>query len=342
MSTKRFTNLMQGKDNLLAGNTMQEYTVEEWYLCWIRNFKEPTVKRGTLDSYNCMFRFYIGPFLGNIKLKHLNSTEIQSFYNELAKNDYSKSTITLIHALLTNLLRYAYRMGLMEKNPMEMVILPRARKKQERRVLSREEQQLLLSYIKGTEIEMIVTVALATGMRIGELSGLTWDNIDFSKNEIHVLEILKKQRGGDFYKDTPKTGKSRRTIPLLPQISSKLRKYQQLQEYWRKAGHLPQERRDLGHLVFLRENGAPFSDLFLCRQLKKAAERIEQDGIPFAPITPHCLRHTFATRALENGISAKVVQELLGHSTITLTLDLYTHVMQDTKTEEIQKIADLF
>lgn len=342
MSTKRFASLMQGRDSILAGNTIQEYTVEEWYLCWIRNFKETTVKKGTLDSYNCMFRFYIRPFLGTIKLKNLGSAEIQSFYNELAKNDYSKSTITLIHALMTNLFRYAYRMGLVEKNPMEMVILPRARKKQTRRVLSRDEQNLLLSYLKGKEIEMLVTVALATGMRLGELTGLTWNNVDFKNNEIHVLEILKKERGGDFYKDSPKTSKSCRVIPMLPQISKKLRQYKQYQDSCRHLSMLPLERHDLGKLVFLRENGAPYSDLYFCRQLKKVCDQIRADGIPFEPITPHCLRHTFATRALENGISAKVVQELLGHSTITLTLDLYTHVMQDTKTVEIQKMANLF
>ena len=342
MSTKRFASLMQGQNSISSGNTMQEYTVEEWYLCWIRNFKESTVKRGTIDSYNCMFNFYIKPFLGSIKLKMLNAAEIQSFYNELAKNDYSKSTITLINALLTNLFRYAYRMGLVEKNPMEMVILPRARQKQERRVLSRKEQNLLLSYLKGKDIEMLVTVALATGMRIGELTGLTWNNVDFVKNEIHVIEILKRERGGDFYKDSPKTTKSRRVIPMLPQISQKLKQLKQHQDSCRLLGLLPYERQDLGKLVFIRENGAPYSDSYLCRQLKRVSEEIQSAGIPFEPITPHCLRHTFATRALENGISAKVVQELLGHSTITLTLDLYTHVMQDTKTTEIQKMADLF
>ncbi len=342
MSTKKFTNLMQGKNYVLEQTARQEYTVEEWYLCWIENFKKTTVKRGTIDSYNCMFRFYIQPFLGSFKLRRIQGTEIQSFYNELARNDYSKSTITLIHTLLTNMFRYAYRMELIEKNPMEMVILPRARPKQTRRVLSREEQQLLLEHLAGKEIGLLVTVALATGMRCGELIGLTWENIDFAKNEIHVQEILKRDRGGDFYKDSPKTSKSRRTIPLLPQISKKLKQYKLYQEYRRKTGQLPLERTDLGNLVFLRDNGAPYSDLYFCRQLKKAVDELHEAGIPFQPVTPHCLRHTFATRALENGISAKVVQELLGHSTITLTLDLYTHVMQDTKNEEIQKMSNLF
>ncbi len=342
MSTKKFTNLMQGKNCILEQTTKLDYSVEEWYHCWLQNFKTSTVKQGTIDSYNSMFRFYIQPFLGSYKLRRIQSTEIQAFYNELARNDYSKSTITLINALLTNMFRYAYRMGLVDKNPMEMVILPRARQKQKRHVLSREEQELLQQHLEGKEIGLIVTVALATGMRSGELSGLTWENIDFEKNEIHVKEILKRGRTGGYYKDSPKTDKSRRVIPLLPQISKKLMQYKIYQEYRRSRGYYSQEQREFGHLVFLRDNGSPYSDLYFCRQLKKAAEELQNQGLAFPAVTPHCLRHTFATRALENGISAKVVQELLGHSTITLTLDLYTHVMQDTKNSEMLKLANLF
>ena len=184
MSTKRFTNLMQGKEAAISVRKKKDFTVDEWYIYWRDNFKVSTVKRGTLDSYNSIFNLYIHPFLGHIVLSQVSSVEIQNFYNELARNDYSKATITLIHALMTNMFRHAYRLEFIEKNPMELVILPRGRQKQERRVLSREEQEILLHYLVGSELETLVLFALSTGMRIGEITGLTWDNISFEKDEV--------------------------------------------------------------------------------------------------------------------------------------------------------------
>ncbi len=344
MSTKRFTNLMQGKEAAISVRKKKDFTVDEWYIYWRDNFKVSTVKRGTLDSYNSIFNLYIHPFLGHIVLSQVSSVEIQNFYNELARNDYSKATITLIHALMTNMFRHAYRLEFIEKNPMELVILPRGRQKQERRVLSREEQEILLHYLVGSELETLVLFALSTGMRIGEITGLTWDNISFEKDEVYVREILKKDRAGNFYKDVPKTLKSVRTIPLLPKVSTRLAAYKKFQDKRQSSGRAAKakEYKFLGKLVFSRPDGSPYSDLQLCRMLRRTVDEINEDGIEFAPLTPHCLRHTFATRALENGIPAKVVQELLGHSSVTLTLDLYTHVLHETKMEEIQKMSSLF
>lgn len=184
MSTKRFASLMQGKDAALVISRKQDFFVSEWYTYWIDNFKVTTVKKGTLESYNKIFHLYIEPFLGDRKLSEVTSQEIQVFYNELAKNDYSKSTITLVHALVTNMFRHAYRLELIQKNPIDHIILPRGRQKQERHVLTRNEQDILLRYLVGNEIEELVIFALATGMRLGEMTGLTWENVDFEKNEV--------------------------------------------------------------------------------------------------------------------------------------------------------------
>lgn len=335
---------MQGKDAAIVASRKQDFLVTEWYAYWLENFKTPTVKKGTVDSYNKIFHLYIEPFLGDRRLSEVTSQEVQVFYNELSKNDYSKATITLIHALVTNMFRHAYRLEIIPKNPIDHIILPRGRQKQERHVLTREEQDILLRYLVGNEIEELVIFALATGMRLGEITGLTWENVDFEKNEVYVKEILKRDPKGVFYKDVPKTAKSLRTIPLLPQITERLGRLKKLQDKRRLAGRMPKahEYAALGRLVFTRPDGSPYSDLQLCRRLKRVVAEINRDDIEFPPITPHCLRHTFATRALENGISAKVVQEFLGHSSVKLTLDLYTHVMHQTKAEEMQKMSILF
>lgn len=335
---------MQGKDAALVVSRKKDFYLSEWYTYWIENYKATTVKKGTLDSYDKIFHLYIEPFLGDRRLSEVTSQEIQVFYNELAKNDYSKSTITLVHALVTNMFKHAYRLELIEKNPIDHIILPRGRQKQERHVLSRDEQEILLRYLVGNEIEDLVIFALATGMRLGEITGLTWENVDFDRNEVHVREILKRAPKGGFYKDAPKTSKSSRTIPILPQITERLKRLKKFQERKKLAGRMPRSNdfAALGKLVFVRPDGSPYSDLQLCRILKRIVTEINRDDIEFPPITPHCLRHTFATRALENGISAKVVQEFLGHSSIKLTLDLYTHVMHHTKAEEMQKMSALF
>ena len=287
MSTKRFASLMQGRDTVAAAHKLQDYSVEEWYIYWRDNFKATTVKKGTIDSYNNVFYYYIKPFLGHYKLNQICSREIQGFYNELARNDYSKSTITLIHALMTNMFRHAYRLELIEKNPIDLIILPRGRQKQERRALEKEEQELLLRYLKGNDIETLVIFALSTGMRIGEIIGLTWENIDFEKNEVHIREILKKGRNGDFYKDLPKTSKSIRTIPLLPQISSRLREHKRYQENRRRLGRIKKERKDLGNLVFMKTDGSPYTDLYLCRQLKHIVTEINEGSAPGRGFRPH-------------------------------------------------------
>ncbi|MDE6872978.1 MAG: site-specific integrase [Lachnospiraceae bacterium] len=344
MSTRRFASLMQGKDAAIVISRRQDFFLSDWYVYWMDNFKATTVKQGTIESYDKIFHLYVEPFLGDRRLSEVTSQEIQVFYNELAKNDYSKSTITLVHALVTNMFKHAYRLELIQKNPIDHIILPRGRQKQERQVLSREEQNLLLRYLVGNEIEDLVIFALATGMRLGEITGLTWENVDFERSEVHVKEILKRAPKGDFYKDIPKTSKSLRTIPILPTIVERLRRLKKFQEKRKLAGRMPRanDYECLGKLVFVRPDGSPYSDLQLCRLLKRIVTEINRDDIEFPAITPHCLRHTFATRALENGISAKVVQEFLGHSSIKLTLDLYTHVMHQTKAEEMQKMSALF
>lgn len=343
MSTKKFERLMAAKECILEGSGRRDFTLTTWYDYWRNHYKIMTVKQGTIESYDKIFSMYVEPFLGDEKLEGITGDKLQSLYNELAVNDYAKATLSLIHALLSNMFRYAYRLQLIEKNPLELVELPRCREKKSRRVLSRTEQELLLKYAKGTEIDALVFLALATGMRIGEIVGLTWNHINFEKGEIYVCEILKRSRNGEFYKDSPKTKKSVRVIPMLPQLAERLKKYREIKE-WQNTyrgvdGQLHQK---LGNLVFTRPDGTPYSDQIICRLLRRVVAQINRDDIRFEPITPHCLRHTFATRALENGIPAKVVQELLGHSSITLTLDLYTHVLYQTKNDEMQKMSALF
>lgn len=334
----------------------ERISLNSWYDIWLNEYKSMTVKKGTVESYECMYKYYVGPVLGKKLLKDIRGEHIQKLYNDLSRNGYSKSTISLIHVLLGAMFKQALKNELIKKNPVTLTTLPRGEKKKERRVLSINEQELLLQEIKGHELEPLIRLSLATGLRVGEVTGLEWSDIDFEKKEIMVRGTLKCTRKGmEYYKDTPKTDKSSRSIPLLFNIEIMLKRYRIIQkEYKLSVGSNWKPMNGLENLVFLRDDGKPFSGQHIRQQLVHIVDRINEKYFSntnldhsndmndkFEYFTPHTLRHTFATRALENGIPPKVVQEILGHSSITMTLDLYTHVLPQTKAQEMKKIEAL-
>ena len=332
-------------------------SLNSWYKTWIEDYKSMTVKKGTIESYDCMYQYYVKPVLGKKLLQDIRGEHIQKFYNDMVKEGYSKSTISLVHVLLKSMFKQALKNELVKKNPVDLATLPRGEKKKPRRVLSRQEQEILISYVKGHELEPIILLALASGMRIGELLGLEWNDIDFEKKEIHIRGTLKELRTGGCYKDFPKTENSKRIVPLLMKSEQMLKRTAKKQKEQKlQAGREWEPVKGLENLVFTRENGKPFTGQHVRQQLNHIVDAINEkyyceDGVEvigstylkekFEYFTPHALRHTFATRALENGIPPKVVQEILGHSSITLTLDLYTHVMPQTKAKELEKIGRL-
>ncbi len=328
--------ILQKKENL---------TLEEWYHLWMEEYKSVTVKKGTLESYECMFQYYIGPRFGNRLLTEICGEEIQYFYNEMSRSGYSDATLALIHVLVGSMFKQAYRMGKIEKNPAEFIIVPRGTAGKEPRALSIDQQELLQQYAHRHEIEGIIVIALTTGMRIGEITGLEWKNIDLKKKEIYVSGTLKYTRTGIFFKDSPKTRSSRRIIPMLPKARQMFERIRDVQYYEKTAEKDTWKPiKGLENLIFLRRNGIPFTGQHIRQQLNHITDQINEEHpeAKIGHISPHILRHTFATRALEQGMTPKVVQEILGHSSITMTMDLYTHVLPQMRVEEIRKLEQCF
>lgn len=323
----------------------KDVTVEEWFLFWLYQYKIFTVKSGTIESYKCIYEYYVKPVFGEQKLTKISGEEIQLFYNQIARQGYSNATLSLIHVLVGSMFKQAYKNGRVKKNPLEQVVLPKIEKEKHCRVLTIKEQKILLNYCKGSEIEGIILVAIMTGMRIGEIIGLEWNDINFFKQEIEVNGTLKQTRDGKFFKDIPKTKASFRTIPMILPTQKILQQIKEVQ-YYSKTVQKKTWNPILGleQLVFTRQNGTPFTGQHIRQQLNRIVKKINEEypELGFRYITPHILRHTFATRALENGIPPKVVQELLGHSSIKITLDLYTHILPKTKANEMKKIEHLF
>lgn len=317
-------------------------TVASWLDTWLEEYKKPTVKPKTYESYEVLVRKHIKPSIGSILLKDLRAEQVQKLYNEKAK-EYSPRQAEVIHVVLHSALEQAIKNDLIIKNVTNATTRPKKAKK-EPRVLTPEEQESLIKAMKGDRLEAAFILALFTGLRRGEILGLKWKDINFKDKTLRVMRTLcrvKDYDTSDVAKsktklefNTPKTDKSKRIVPLLDGVIAALKAHKKKQAA--EKLRLGEGYRDQD-LVFCNEFGDPLDP----RRLKESLDAIvEKAGLKKVNI--HALRHTFATRGLENGIELKVMQELLGHSTITMTADIYSHVLPEKKREAINKLQKVF
>ena len=253
----------------------------------------------------------------------------------------------------------AHMNGIIVTNPVERSVLPKTEDKKEnprRRALTEQEQRAFLECVAERKpfYADIFYLGFSTGMRIGEINGLEWQDIDFGKLEIHVNGTMIKIAGRDYYKGPVKTGESKRIIPMLPEVAKRLRRHKIEQAKLRlMLGEKWEPVKGLEHLVFTTMFGKPLTALSVGRYIdstvnavnraeEKKAESEHRKPELMETFCPHSMRHTFATRALERGIPPKVVQSYLGHTTINVTMNIYTHVTTELEKEEIRKIANQF
>ena len=347
---------MEQKDEIRKEIRKEEedtLTLDVWFESWLMEYKQLTIKKGTVENYRRNYRNYVKPFLGDMEVCQVRGEHIQKLFNYLIGQGYSVNTLYVSKGVLSGMFRQLMKNDVLEKNPVQYVEFPRQAKKRERRVLSEEEQRIFLEYAKGSPYEDVYLIALATGMRIGEICALRWSDIDFSHQVLTVNGTLKQFKDTGFFIDTPKSLTSRRVVPLLPAICKMLKRRKRSQVGTVMGKYTVDSM--WKDLVFLRPGKAdePMSKRTIAYDMDIIVEHINQDRKEkarkrhrrpeiFEHVSPHALRHTFATRALENGIPPKVVQEILGHSSITITLDLYTHVLDKTKSEEILKLQRIF
>ena len=313
----------------------KQITLNDWFETWMEEYKKNRIKRGTYENYKKNFYGIIKRRfnLGNVQLTDIRGEHVQKLYNDLVKEGYALSTIKIVSAVLNGCMQQALRNGLIERNPVKLAELPRQTEKTRREAMTREQQAIFMEYAKESYLYNFYAVMLRTGMRNGEMRGLKYTDIDKKKNVIRVQRTLKYIEGEGYFEDTPKTRTSKRDIPLTAATL-------QLLEEQRKFWGFKIEKMD--RYLFCNELGEPLSRARVRAETDRIVKRIRAAGHDFPHITPHVFRHTFATRAIEAGMQPQVLKTILGHSSLAMTMDLYSHVLPETRAEEMEKIASVF
>lgn len=296
-------------------------TVGGWLEIWVENYTQ-NLKPYTKKSYNTQIKKHIKPALGAIKLISLNTVEIQRFYNGLLKGKegtepLSPKTIKNIHGVLHKALEQAVEIGYLRYNVSDACKLPRV-EKPNIKPLEEKEMAVFLEAIKGHQYENIYIVDLFTGMRQGEILGLTWDCINFKNGTIFIYRQLQKI-DGEYRFVSLKNDKSRRIMPA-PAVMRVLQNQRQIQNEWKLKAGIAWENSEL---VFTNQLGGHLAHFTVYKHFKKIVREI---GIPDARF--HDLRHSYAVAALQAGDDVKTVQETLGHHAASFTLDVYGHVSE--------------
>ncbi|MGE5559917.1 MAG: tyrosine-type recombinase/integrase [Chloroflexota bacterium] len=303
-------------------------TVGEWLDIWLAEYVRPHLRPKTYDSYESVIRLHVKPAIGGVRLRSLQTTHVQHMVNGIASSGLSARMAGLTQVVLHAALKQATMNGMVPRNVAEGARKPKT-EKHPPRVLTPEEQAALMEAAANDRLYPMVVTMLGTGLRIGEAVALRWDDVDLRQRRIQVRQSATRAHtpAGEtrtaLIVQSPKTAAGRRSVALPPAIVATLQQWhrQQLEERLRMG----KTWRDSG-LVFTTSVGTMIGPRNFARKLTSLAARAGIENV-----NPHALRHTYATRALEAGVPAREVQESLGHTTITMTLDVYSHVLPEMK-----------
>lgn len=303
-------------------------TMQAYLESWLEDTHKPTVRLSTYLNYRKLLKNYLIPGLGKITLQKLTAPQIQAFYSRKIREGLSPKTVTNIHGVLHKALDNAVRWNIIARNACDAVTPPRVARK-ELHVLTQEQAHTLLQEVKAHKLETLLTLAITTGMRRGELLALRWQDINFENGTIQVKRAVSYLKDYGYVESEPKTARSRREI-LLPAfvvaILAQHHEHQQEQRYKIGADWTNQ------NLVFTNATGDFYSPSTMLKVFRRFLVHI---GLP--QMRFHDLRHSAATILLTMKVHPKIVQEILGHSQITTTMDVYSHAMPSLQGDATQQ-----
>jgi len=295
---------------------------------WLEDVARHSVRPRTLKNYRDLTRLYVLPTLGHVKLQQLQPAHVQRLYGALLDRGLAPKTVRNVHAALRRALKQAVDWNLAPRNVATLVEAPRIRR-EEVVALTHEEARRLQDVARGGRWEALIVLALASGMRIGELLGAKWGDVDLTDGKVRV----QRQLGQDGTFSEPKTAKARRTIDLPGSSIATLKEHRRQQTEARLLLGPEWEHHDL---LFCTHQGRPLSQRNVLRAFKLLLQRGELPDVPF-----HALRHTNATLLLLKGEHPKVVQERLGHATVAMTLDIYSAYVPSMGRAAADKLDEL-
>ncbi|GCE18661.1 tyrosine-type recombinase/integrase [Dictyobacter kobayashii] len=310
-----------------------QQTLEQYLKEWLETHKQ-TIRPRSWERYEAIVRLHLVPTLGKLPLQKITPQHLDRLYRQKLESGLKPKSVAAIHGMLHTALDKAVRLGLVSRNVCKMVSPPRVVRK-EITPLSAEQARKLLEAAKGHPQEVLFILALSTGMRRGELLGLKWKNVDLVSGVLRIRQALVRMPTGQGYQlAETKTAKSRRSLVLTAPAVEALKKHKAVQQQWKEAAGPFWHDNDFVFCKAMGEHLDPGYDVLV--QLKML---LKKAGLP--EIRFHDLRHSTATLLLEQGTNPKIVQEILGHSQISMTMDIYSHVLPTMQMDAMSKLGDL-
>jgi integrase len=310
--------------------------LDEYFAEWL-NRKQIDTKGNSLKTYKSIYNNHLKSRIGKCKVKDIERRQVMDLQSDLTTN-YSVTTCNYIISVLKIILNDAVKDEILAKNPADNIKAIKDIKGNKKanesyhRALTAEEQKLFMQESRDSYYYELFALALCTGMRLGEILALTWGDIDYINNVIHITKTQTYNIDNKVDTGTTKTTAGKRDIPITPNIKQVLKK----------------QREKMGNVysidfkndnVFISLFGKTIYNSAINSEISRVVKRLNEKGYNMEHFTAHAFRDTFATRYLEQGGNMKTLQKLLGHSSITMTMDIYAHVLPDTMQDEMQKIV---
>jgi integrase len=335
---KRLTELLSQVENGIFIKPNKS-TLAEYLKIWLKDYAWPNLSPKTAEGYEYIIESHLIPSLGKLTLTQLKPEHLQRYYTDKlssgrvdGKGGLSPKTVRHHHITLHGALQSAVKWGLLARNPADAVDAPRFQRP-EMNIMNADEINTFLEAAKDTPFYTLFYLALFTGMRRSELLALRWSDIDLMLCQLYVSRSLHQLKNGDVIYRQPKSDKSRRMIALTPSTAIVLREQREHQNSEKLLQVLPVSDDDL---VFSQPDGSPYRPDTITHAWIKLARKTGLRGIRL-----HDARHTHASLMLKQGIHPKIVQERLGHSSIQITLDTYSHVAPGLQEAAAQRFDEV-
>lgn len=350
---KRFEEEKEEAENMLEVRR-KRITLNEWFEEWFQNYKVPYIKETSIFPMKSKFYNSYGKYLGDRRLIDITNIDIQNVINKMRDEGKANSTMRDALGRMRDCMESAKNNMIIPINPCFEIKVPWENKQIERRFLSKEEQNKFLKAVDHNWYKEMFYIMFLTGMRIGEVGGLMWSDIDFENKCIHINRSLSCQYeyGNKMLRLVePKTHNSYRTIPFFGEAEEMYRAQQKkVKNLKRTLGSRWRAEKGYEDLVFVTTMGSPVLRYHAEKEIKKVVKEInmqeafeamkeQREPVVFKNMYPHAIRHTFCSRCFEADMQPKVVQNIMGHQHYSTTIDIYTHISEAKYEEEIDKFG---